>query len=115
MDFYGRQEQARRASRWLVVAFIVAVAVVVLAVNAVVLMVVVAWTTEASPRFITPGDCIDLHPNIFWATTALVTALIVGASLRKIVELRAGGGVVSSIGSEYAELPTALPARTRYE
>ncbi len=95
MDFYGRQERALRASRWLVVAFTLAVAVVVIAVNAVVLMVVAVWTADTGPVVLSPGGWIDRHPVLFWTTTIGVTATIVGASLWKIVQLRAGGRVVA--------------------
>jgi hypothetical protein len=36
MDFYARQEAARRTTRWLLVAFLISVVLVVLAVDAVV-------------------------------------------------------------------------------
>jgi hypothetical protein len=90
MDFYGRQEQARRASRWLVFAFAVAVTIVVLAVNTVVLLTVATLNSDP-PALLTMGDWLDAHPGTVWITTALVVLTIVGTSLWKILALRAGG------------------------
>ena len=94
MDFYGRQEQARRASRWLVAAFALSVTMVVLAVNIVVLFTVAMWTSDGGV-LLTMGDWLDAHPGTVWTTTALVVLTIVGPSLRKIRALKAGGKVVA--------------------
>lgn len=94
MDFYGRQEQARRASRWLVAAFAIAVMMVVLAVNAVVLFTVATLNSDP-PVFFTMGDWLAAHPGTVWTTTVLVAATIVGSSLWKIRALKAGGKVVA--------------------
>ncbi len=95
MDFYGRQAQARRSSRWLVAAFIIAVAIVVLVVNAIVLVVEIVWTVDGGLALLSPGDWVEQHPGLFWVTTVLVTTMIVGASLWKTAGLRAGGKVVA--------------------
>ena len=38
MDFYARQEAARRTTRWLLLAFLVSVVLVVLAIDAIVVV-----------------------------------------------------------------------------
>ena len=49
MDFFARQEAARRTTRWLLVAFLISVALVVVAVDAVVVFVIGAAEPGTSP------------------------------------------------------------------
>ena len=95
MDFYGRQEEARRASRWLVVAFALAVLLVVVAINFVVLSTIMVWTPGSGVGLISFSDWIGAHPATVWVTTLVVAGSIVGPSLRKVSQLRAGGKVVA--------------------
>ena len=83
MDFYARQEAARRTTRWLLLAFLVSVALVVLAIDAIVVVVFGATEPGHSPA------------GVVTLATVLVLAVICGASLFKTVSLRAGGGVVA--------------------
>jgi Zn-dependent protease with chaperone function len=83
MDFYARQEAARRTTRWLLVAFLVSVALVVIAVDAVVAFAVGAADPEASPT------------RAVLASSVVVLGIICGASLFKTLSLRAGGGSVA--------------------
>lgn len=95
MDFYGRQEEARRASRWLVVAFAVAVLLVVVAVNFVVLSTIMVWTPGSGVGLISFSDWLGAHPATVWVTTLVTAGSIVGPSLRKVSQLQAGGKVVA--------------------
>jgi Zn-dependent protease with chaperone function len=102
VDFYARQESARRTSRWLLLAFLVSVALVVVAVNAVVVMVVSASQPDASPTSALVG------------TTIVVLSVICGASLFKTLSLRAGGAVVArSLGGTRVERATGDVALKR--
>ncbi len=84
MDFFARQESARRSTRWLLVAFLASVVLVVAAVGVVVYAV-------AGMR-VRPGESA-LGPAVF---AAIVTAVVIlGASFFKSLSLRAGGGVVA--------------------
>jgi Zn-dependent protease with chaperone function len=83
MDFYARQEAARRTTRWLLVAFLISVALVVTAIDAVIVVLVGASDPGTSPT----GAVIT--------TSVVVLAIICGASLFKTLSLRAGGGVVA--------------------
>ena len=83
MDFYARQEAARRTTRWLLVAFLISVALVVIAIDAVIVVLVGASDPGTSPT----GAVIT--------TSVVVLAIICGASLFKTLSLRAGGGVVA--------------------
>ena len=95
MDFFARQEAARRTTRWLLVAFLVSVALVVIAIDAVVVVLVGASEPGASPA--APWCC----------TSVVVLAIICGASLFKTLSLRAGGGAVArSLGGTRIERST---------
>ena len=102
MDFYARQEAARRTTRWLLLAFLVSVALVVLAVDAIVFTLLGATEPGASSR----GALVF--------TTVVVLAIICGASLFKTLSLRSGGGVVArSLGGTRVERSTRDPALRR--
>src|SRR3982751_31182 len=83
MDFYARQEAARRTTRWLLAAFLISVALVVVAVDAVVAFAVAAADPAASPVRAVFGSSI------------VVLGIICGASLFKTLSLRAGGASVA--------------------
>jgi len=83
MDFYARQEAARRTTRWLLVAFLVSVTLVVIAVDAVVAFAMSAADPTASPTHAVVGSSI------------VMLGIICGASLFKTLSLRAGGGSVA--------------------
>jgi Zn-dependent protease with chaperone function len=87
MDFFARQEAARRTTRWLLAAFLVSVALVVIAVDAVVAFAVSASDPDASPL------------RAVLTSTVVVLGIICGASLFKTLSLRSGGGgVARSLG-----------------
>jgi Zn-dependent protease with chaperone function len=95
MDFFARQEAARRTTRWLLVAFLISVVLVVIAVDAVVVVLVRASEPGASPA------------GAVAVTTVVVLAIICGASLFKTLSLRAGGGAVArSLGGTRIERST---------
>src|SRR5687767_13469588 len=83
MDFFAQQELARRKTRWLLVAFLVSVALVVAAVDAVVAFAVGAADPDASPT------------RAVLTSSVVVLGIICGASLFKTLSLRAGGGSVA--------------------
>jgi len=95
MDFFARQEAARRMTRWLLVAFLISVALVVAAVDAVVAFVIASSDPGTSPVNAVVGSSI------------VVLGIICGASLFKTLSLRAGGGVVArSLGGTRIERST---------
>jgi Zn-dependent protease with chaperone function len=102
VDFYARQEAARRTTRWLLLAFLVSVALVVAAVDAIVVVILRASEPDASPA------------GAVLFTTVVVLAIICGASLFKTLSLRSGGGVVArSLGGTRIERSTRDPALRR--
>ena len=95
MDFFARQEAARRTTRWLLVAFLISVVLVVLAIDTVVVFLFGAAEPETSPAAAVLG------------TSVVVLAIICGASLFKTLSLRAGGGAVArSLGGTRIERST---------
>ncbi|MGF1447915.1 MAG: M48 family metallopeptidase [Opitutales bacterium] len=103
MDFFERQDQARRRTRWLVVYFIVAVVLIIVALYAVVFFA--APYTPLSKHLPEGGGFWS--PVLFLQTAALVLVTIVGAMLLKLVELRSGGGAVAhSLGGSKVDPDT---------
>jgi len=102
VDFYARQEAARRTTRWLLLGFLVSVVLVVLAVDA----IVVVLLGSAEPNAPTGSALVF--------TTVVVLAIICGASLFKTLSLRSGGAVVArSLGGTRVERSTRDPALRR--
>ncbi len=102
MDFYARQEAARRTTRWLLLGFLVSVVLVVLAIDA----IVVVLLGSAEPNAPTGSALVF--------TTVVVLAIICGASLFKTLSLRSGGAVVArSLGGTRVERSTRDPALRR--
>jgi Zn-dependent protease with chaperone function len=96
VDFFARQEAARRATRWLLVAFLLCVVLVAVTVAALVYTVVGAQ--------LAPGESATGPAILAGVITLLV---IFGASLFKSLSLRAGGSVVArSLGGTRVERNT---------
>jgi Zn-dependent protease with chaperone function len=114
MDFFGRQAAARRASKWLVALFVLAVGAVVVAVNAVVLTVVAIFAADAPTAVVPDGGWLAAHPGTMALTTLAVLGVISIASLYKTATLSAGGGAVAtSLGGERVAPNTTDPLRRR--
>lgn len=112
MDFWARQADARRRSRWLVVVFIAAVLAVALAVNVVVLGILAM--VEAGTPVALDGDWMTRHPRAVVVTTLVVFAVIAVANLYRTTSLAAGGGVVArSLGGMRVQADTTDPLQRR--
>jgi Zn-dependent protease with chaperone function len=112
MNFFQRQSQTRRMSRYLVLLFALAVIAVVLAVDLVVLTVLVSSQSEelAQPNV---GWIAQFPGAMFWSTVG-VLAVIGLASLYRSVSLSQGGGVVArSLGGVRVSPDTTDPAQRR--
>jgi Zn-dependent protease with chaperone function len=96
VDFYARQEAARRTTRWLLLAFLASVALVVVAISSVVYVLI---GMQAGP-----GESAAAPAML---AGAIATAVILGASLFKTLSLRTGGGSVArSLGGSRVERGT---------
>jgi Zn-dependent protease with chaperone function len=114
MDFFGRQAAARRASKWLVLLFVLAVGAVVVAVNIVVLTVVAALAADAPAGMVPDGGWLASHPGTVLLTSLCVLGVVGLSSLYKTAVLSAGGGAVAtSLGGERVAPDTTDPLRRR--
>jgi Zn-dependent protease with chaperone function len=93
MNFFDAQDQARRTSRRLVVAYIVATIAIVLGVTAIVGLALFNFSMR--DYGLTPGQFIREQASVLLGTGLVTTLVIVGASLYKISRLSAGGGRVA--------------------
>lgn len=82
MNFFDAQDRAKRATRWLVIVYIIATIVIVMGISA-----VVTGALYASGN--SPGV---LQPNVAIATAVIATLFIIGATLFKTSRLSSGGG-----------------------
>src|SRR5690349_7409312 len=96
MNFFQSQAQARGHSRRLVVLFGLAVALIVAAINAVVIVAVAFVLNEGKGRGVDPAAALgEQAPQIVAIVTLVVIGIIALSSLYKIVKLRSGGGAVA--------------------
>jgi Zn-dependent protease with chaperone function len=108
MNFFERQDKARKGSRALIVVFVLAVACIVIAIN---LVLGAAWLSLAAghegPKRIPLG--------LFVAITVATVAIILAVSLFKMAALRIGGGaaVARMVGARRVEPATRDPLERR--
>jgi Zn-dependent protease with chaperone function len=95
MDFYSRQAQARKQTRWLVLMFIVAVLCIVLALDFVLLMALLLGDADSPEQALTPLSYVANHPEAILFLSIVVIGVIGISSLFKSLQLREGGGVVA--------------------
>ena len=111
MDFYSRQAAARGQSRWLVLAFAVALLAVALALDFVLFTFLAGRDSYAGFNAL---DYARAHPREAVVSTLLVAGVLGIASLYKSLELRAGGGVVArSLGGVLVNADTRDLKRKR--
>lgn len=92
VDFYSRQAAARGQSRWLVLAFVVALLAVAVALD----FVLFTFLAGRDAYFgFNALDYARAHPREAVVSTLLVVGILGIASLYKSLQLRAGGGVVA--------------------
>lgn len=112
MNFFDAQDQARRASKWLVLVYIVATALIVLGVTLIVGFAL--YNTTNSAYEWTMGGFLRSQSAILVATAVITTLFIVGASLYKTSVLSAGGGrVASAMGGTLISADVSDPLRRR--
>jgi Zn-dependent protease with chaperone function len=109
MNFFERQDVARRSTKGLVVIFVIAVACIVVSINVV---MAVAWLWLAAGDHGVPQR---VPSGIFFMTTIVTVAVIFSVSTVKVVMLRAGGGaaVAGMMGARRLEPATRDPLERR--
>jgi Zn-dependent protease with chaperone function/uncharacterized tellurite resistance protein B-like protein len=115
MDFFAAQARARQQSRLLSWGFALCLFAVTLVLNIIVLTTLrISYTAGDHPEPFegSLGDWALLHPGTVLLTSLLVGGFIGGASLFRMLQLRAGGGYVArSVGGVRVERSTQDPKR----
>ena len=93
MDFYTRQVEARRQTRWLVIAFAIALVLVVGALDLLLFTLLGFGDERREP--LSPLMYAQRNPGVAFVCTLLVLGVIGLSSLFKSIQLRDGGGVVA--------------------
>jgi len=98
MDFFARQDQARRKTKWLVLYFIVAVVLLIVAIYFVSLVVFAGVQAKQHHSYDdAPIQFALWNPTIFLGATFGVLAVIFLGSAYKTNELAAGGSAVATL------------------
>ncbi|MEY2407912.1 MAG: hypothetical protein QOF48_582 [Verrucomicrobiota bacterium] len=104
MDFFARQEKARRNTAWLVVYFVLGVALMLVTVN---IVFAFAFRYHQFEKLGPPGLW---NPSLCAWVSVSTLALILGGSLFKTIELAQGGSIVAgSLGGEPVDPHTRDP------
>ncbi|MBW2475065.1 MAG: hypothetical protein JRE56_10805, partial [Deltaproteobacteria bacterium] len=88
MNFFDAQDRARKATRWLVVVYFVATALIVLGVT--LLVGFTLFGTGMDGQRYSPGELLAANPGPLLATAAIPALFIVGASIYKTMVLSSG-------------------------
>lgn len=114
MNFFKRQDEARRATRRLVVLFVLAVVAVVASVDLVVFALMRQGEAQSHSYMPPFGEWLAAHPGMVVGTTLAVLAVITLASFYKSMVLSGGGGVVArSLGGTRISPDTSDPLQRR--
>ncbi len=106
MDFYARQAEARRGTRWLVVAFAISIALVVAALSLIVVLVLGGGPDRVTGTTDYVG--LGMGAALFWLL------VIWAASAFRTMQLRDGGGAVATaLGGVRVERNTQDPRLKR--
>jgi Zn-dependent protease with chaperone function len=112
MNFFEAQDHARRTTRWLVVVYVIATALIVLGVTLVVGFALFGTSMDGH-RYSFTG-MLSANPVPLLITALLTTLFIVGASIYKTSVLSAGGGrVAQDMGGTLVPANAQDPLRRR--
>ncbi len=103
MDLFAQQDEARRASRWLVLWYLLAVAFVVACFNlaAALVYAVFSW-----------GQALPLPAHL--AVSSVVAALILGVTMRRMWQMSEGGPAVAALlGAHYLDRSRCTAAEAK--
>jgi Zn-dependent protease with chaperone function len=112
VNFFAAQDQARKASRRLVLAYIVATVLIVAGVTAIVGFALFSFSSAGYGY--TPADFARANSGILVGVALLTTAFILGASMFKTSVLSSGGGAVATqMGGTLVPADVRDPLRRR--
>lgn len=115
MDFFRRQAETRRLSRWLVLLFILAIIACVIAVDFVAVTAAAILSRDAL-EFAPPAEGLwfQQYPGLVTLSSFVVLGVIGASSFIKSSQLSAGGSVVAqSVGGTRVTADTSDPLRRR--
>jgi len=113
MNFFAYQDQARRQSRWLVFLFILAVIIIVVAIDLVMLISFGMLDTEQQHALLSLQMWKNNAPALLAGALATASVILL-ASLFKTMALRSGGGKVArDLGGTLVEADARDPLRRR--
>src|SRR4029077_14951558 len=95
MDFFEQQHPARRKPGWILVAFVIAVAAIVLSIN-VVGGWIFLWATD-QPFFPVVRALAAVPHSAYWVTAAVVRGVSVAGTLWRLRQLSGGGVAVADM------------------
>ena len=118
MNFFEAQDQAKRASRRLILLFMLATLTIVAGVSVIALLVAMG---DASMNYYPGsneqlyGSAIEQHLSLVLTVASLTLVVIVGASVMKILDLAAtgGGGIAEAMGGKRVNSLDASTAEVR--
>ena len=127
MDFFDQQEIARRASRWLLLWYFVAVVFVVFSFNLAAAMgyavfglfgvLPLAGVEELAWRGLPRTywhALLHVPPTVHYAVSGVVLAVVLAMSARRIWQLSEGGPAVAELlGAHYLERSSVTPAEAK--
>ncbi len=123
MNFFEHQENARKQSRWIIIAFIGVALLIVLAVDVLVLLMFslqaplssgVSAITHTGIAGVLSPDILVANSSMLLGSSAVTGGVIGLASLGKIASLRSGGGKVArDMGGVMVTPDTKDPLRRR--
>jgi len=108
VDFFSAQDNARKNTKWLVSLFALAVvSIIVLVYLAVIILIANVDTTPAPFQL--------WRPDLFFNIAAIISVVIILASLYKVLTLASGGGaaVAESLGGRLVSRATRDPLEQR--
>jgi Zn-dependent protease with chaperone function len=112
LNFFDAQDRAHKTTRWLVVVYFVATALIVLGVTLVVGFAL--FGTSIDGYRYSPGEMLAANPVPLLVIAALTTLFIFGASIYKTMLLSAGGAQVArQMGGTQVPADTVDPLRRR--
>ncbi len=111
MNFFEAQDQARRATRRLIVVYVAATAVIVAGVT---LVVGIALYTTSGGAAYQPAVFLDRQTPVLAVVAVLTTFFIAGATLYRMATLAAGGArVAGELGGTEVTADVSDPLRRR--
>ena len=114
MDFFARQAETRRLSRWMVFLFILAVVAIVIAIDFVVVVAVAILAVEDGGLLATQDMSLAHYPMVVLVTSVVVIGTIGISSLVRTASLSSGGSAVAqSLGGTRVTADTTDPLRRR--